>query len=462
MTHIYYADRKIPDSKAPSVHAGTSWIEDFGYVFWFLKVYMRFSLYRLVSWVPLSIREGIAGSLGQLFLFFSTSNRIKVKQSFHALYPSIKSSRQIRKLYLSHCAYMGKLFLDFLNGLPINIDLPVDQFITYENIHLLDRELAKKQGVIIPVAHLGQLVHALYALMKHPKKYTVATVIYTPHLVTYEYTNRNGFDHVYLYASTSYAKISPFLERHLKKNHIVVLFHDFGTKKQLRVPFWDEKFPYLLHTPQSVIKLHLETGASILPCLITPDNYINRSRITFLENQALMKLAQSLKNESPKPKPKVIHGALSTEINKMIYPTIRKYAHVWEQLPDFATSRISDSLIFPKLDTISDCMVIIIQKMKEIINHSYEPLRNDEQILSLIENLEEKFQLDISSKGFNSAEIQIEAPYSLDLSLMNTQDEFRVLIEFVDRNCFTVNGQLQRFDSWEEFKQMLFEIYYSQ
>ncbi|MHA1674915.1 MAG: LpxL/LpxP family acyltransferase [Promethearchaeota archaeon] len=461
MTHIYYADQKIHDSKAPPVNAGTSWIDSFGYIFWFLKVYMRFRLYRLVSWVPIFIREGIAGFLGQLFLFFSPSNRMKVEQSFLALYPSIKSSKQIGKLYSAHCAYMGKLFLDFLNGLPINIDLPVDQFISYENAHLLDRELAKKKGVIIPVTHLGQLVHALYALMKNPKKYTVATVIYTPHLVTYEYTNRNGFNHVYLYASTSYAKIAPFLERHLKQNHIVVLFHDFGTKKQLRVPFWDGKFPYLLHTPQSIIKLHLETGASILPCLNTPDNYINRSRITFLENRALMDLVQTLKNERPKPKLKVIHGALSTEINKMIYPTIRKYAHVWEQLPDFAIARTSDSLHISKVETINEILNIIIQKMKEIINQSYEPLRNDEQILSLIDNLEENLQMEISSKGLDSTAIKAEAPYSLDLSLMNTRDEFRVLIEFVDRNCFTVNNKLQKFDSWEKFKQMLLEIYYS-
>ncbi|MHA1610945.1 MAG: LpxL/LpxP family acyltransferase [Promethearchaeota archaeon] len=459
MTHIYFADRKIqvsdsPDS--PPVTAGTSWIESFGYIFWFLKAYMRFRIYRLVSWVPLSIREGIAGSLGQLFLLFSKSNRKKVELSFQALYPSIESFKQLRRLYSAHCSYMGKLFLDLLNGLPINIDLPVDQFITYRNWHLLDRELAKKQGVIIPVAHLGQLVHALYAFAKHPKKYTIATVIYTPHLVTYEYTNREGFDHVYLYASTSYGKISSFLEGHLKKNHIVVLFYDFGTKRQLRVPFWDGKFPYLLHTPQSIIKLYLKTGAPILPCLSTPDKYINRSSITFVENRALMNLAHSLKNESPK----IIHGALSTEINKMLYPIVRKYAHVWEQLPDFATSRVSDNLIIPKVDTINELLAIIIQKMKDIIDLSYEPRRNDDYILSSIGDLEEKLQRELSEKGMISREIEFTRSLPIDLSLMNSQDEFRVLIDFVDKNCFIVNDLQQKIDSWENFKQRLQKNYY--
>ncbi|TFH29052.1 MAG: hypothetical protein E4G98_04465 [Promethearchaeota archaeon] len=57
--------------------------------------------------------------------------------------------------------------------------------------------------------------------------------------------------------------------------------------------------------------------------------------------------------------------------------------------------------------------------------------------------------------------IEIGTPHLLDLSLMNALDEFRILIDYVDQNCFTANNPQHKFDSWEDFKQILFKNYYS-
>ncbi|MCF2138741.1 MAG: hypothetical protein K9W44_01635 [Candidatus Lokiarchaeota archaeon] len=462
MTHIFYADRKFEreikrknvneKENLPPVHAGTSWIDSLGYVFWFLKQWMRLRLYLLFNLFPLPLREGIAGALGQLFLYFSKTNRNKVLSAFHVLYPKVKSRSILHRLYFAHCAYMGKLFFDFMNGLPKNIDLSLKNFISFKNLNLLFRELEKGKGVIIPTTHLGQLVHSVYAIMKLPQKIPVATVIYTPHLITYQYTNRIGYDHVYLYASTSFVKISHHLERHLRKNHIVVLYFDFGTKKQLRVPFYFGKYPYLLHTPQSCVSLYLKTGASILPCINQPDHYIHYSRLIFCENQNLMKIAAELQD---KPK-KIIHGKLSMEINRILYPTIIKYAHAWEEITDLATARLADELILPQHLNGYQNSELILEKMKSIIKNSYEPNRNDELIfekLDILQNTIKKYRKNLENLD--------SYPKTINLSWMNSFDEFRILMQeliSITKNCGETDLKSQIDDQWQD---LILEFYSS-
>lgn len=443
MTKIFYADQKTQEkqtknssisseSQNPSesrpVHAGTSWIDAMGYVFWFLRQWMRFRFYRSYNLIPLPLREGIAGALGQLFLGFSKINRLKVETAFQVLYPHLQSRKIIKRLYFAHCAYMGKLYFDFLSGLPKNVDLPVSQFIKFENLEILKRELGRNKGVIIPTTHLGQLVHVILALAKLPEKIPVATVVYTPHLVTYQLSNREGFDHVYLYASTKFQKISKYLVDHLRRNHIVVLYFDFGTPRQLRVPMWPEKYPYLIHTPQSVINLHIKTGASILPCINTPNGYIFYSKLTFCENKSLMEISAEIKDHPPK----IIHGQLSMEINRLLYPTICRFAHTWEEIPDLATSRLADELIIPEGCSLTQCLELIVEKLRDIISNSYEPRRNDSWILKSCERSEDLIKH--YHKLLNQAQIRVQTAEKTNLSWMNTLNECKILTRLMFKN----------------------------
>lgn len=439
MTKIYYADRKFElkktqtdqtREKTPPIHAGTSWVDTWGYVFWFLERWIRYRLYVLYNLLPVYIQEGIAGALGQLFLGFSKPNRHKVEKSFQAIYLDSLGPSQLKRLYWAHCAYMGKLVFDFMNGLPKNVDRPVTDFIEYENFHLLDRELNKGKGVIIPLLHLGQLVHGIYAIGKHPNKYNLATVVYTPHLVTYKFTNREGFDNVFLYSSTSYKRISQYLEHHLKQNHIVLLYYDFGTKKQLRVPFWVGKYPYLLHTPQSIASLFLKTGASILPCISAPNQVINHSRVKFLDNSNLMAKAENHHLFTKKEN----HGRISTELNKLMYPYVCKYARVWEEIPDFATSRAADSLKIIHNYNIQDFTDIIFWKIQEIIEKSYEPSRDDNRILKIVE----EFKVQIKDVLISDDQT-LALPGRIDLSLKNSFQEIIYLLDQYTKNIPQVN-----------------------
>ncbi len=460
MTKVFYADRKkrsktdknSPDSaEFPPVHAGTSWIDSMGYVFWFLRKWMKLRLYVLFNLLPLPLREGIAGALGQIFLGFSKSNRFKVESAFRVLYPNIKLNQMLRRFYFAHCAYLGKLFFDFMNGLPKNIDLPIKQFIKFEHLDLLYRELEKRKGVIVPTTHLGQLVHVIYAFSKLPERIPVATVIYTPHLITYQFTNRVGYDHIFLYASTSFSKISKYLVNHLRQNHIVVIYYDFGTPRQLRVPMWPERFPYLINTPQSVVNLHRKTGASILPCLNTPDRYIHYSRLKFCENQSLMNISAKIRHQPVK----IIHGRLSLEINRIIYPTIERYAHVWEQIPDLATARLADELLIPEKCNLWKFMNLIIEKMRQIIMNSFELHRNDSMILETCEKMG-----NLLKKNKKSLLHIMQESKKINLSWMNTHDEFRILINellnSLSKQEFTELNQSMK-SLWQELDRTFYD-----
>ncbi|UYP46674.1 hypothetical protein NEF87_002959 [Candidatus Lokiarchaeum ossiferum] len=421
MAHVMYFDQKKHPKSA--INAGTNWAESVGYVFWFLKRWIRYRMYLLIRWIPLTIQEGIAGVLGQLFLGFSRKNQIKVQQSFNALYKHRLSTKRLKHLYRAHCSYMGKLVIDFMNGLPLRIDQDVSEFITFKHLDRLDSALKQGKGAIIPCLHLGQLVHLLYALAKHPTGYTIATIFFAPNIVTYEFTNRTWATNTYLYASTKYSRVAPYLQAHLAQNHLVILFHDYGTRHQMRVPFCQGVYPYLIHTPQSVVKLHKDTGAPIIPCINTPAGVVGKTSLNFLDNSSLVNISQKYQNKSKKE----FHGRMSTELNRLMNPSLRKFSHVWEEITDFATTRIADQLIVPPMINLQELILLVAKKSHQILEKSYEPGRDDASIHEL---LQEMF-LKIRSSLTVPETILVQASETIDLSQMNALSEIQTLCSYV-------------------------------
>lgn len=417
---MYFDQKNNPKS---AINAGTNWAESVGYVFWFLKKWIRYRMYLLVRWIPLAIQEGIAGVLGQLFLGFSRKNRAKVQQSFSALYKHSLSINQLKRLYWAHCSYMGKLVIDFMNGLPLRVDQDVSEFITFKHLDRLDKALEQGKGAIIPCLHLGQFAHLLYALAKHPTRYTIASIFFAPNIVTYEFTNRRWATNTFLYSSTKYSRVAPYLQAHLAQNNLVVLFQDFGTKRQMRVPFCQGIYPYLIHTPQSVVKLHRDTGAPIIPCINTPAGVIGKTSLNFLDNSSLMKISQKYQTTSKRE----YHGRMSTELNRLMTPSLRKFSHVWEEITDFATTRIADQLIIPRKTSLQDLIILIEEKSHQILEESYEPGRDDASIHKILQEI----FLEIRSSLVSPETILIHASETINLSQMNSLTEIQTLCSYM-------------------------------
>ena len=64
---------------------------------------------------------------------------------------------------------MGEFLVDTMFRLPLASDGPYETF--YEADHTpLKEALKENKGVIIPTAHIGQILHAPAALFQHPDK----------------------------------------------------------------------------------------------------------------------------------------------------------------------------------------------------------------------------------------------------------------------------------------------------
>ncbi len=381
MAHVFYADKH---PKKNSSDSDDRWANRMGFVFTFMEKWNQYRIYNAFNWIPLRIANGIGGIAGKIALKSSKSYEKKLKRSYYSLFPENANLQGFHKFRKAYSAYLGKLVFSFLGGLTTKNPPPIVEFASYQNLELLDRELLKGKGVIVPITHLGELTQVIWAILKHPKKYTVATVVYVPHMGIYKYANHPYYDNVYFYASTSFRLISKYLQQHLQQNHIVMIYYDFGHPNQFRAPFWHQKYPYLLYTPQSIIRLHQKTGASILPCINLPDEVIGKTILKFVENSDIMRLSEQLKAKSNHE----FYGALSMELNRTFAPYLKANAHVWEQFLDF-NIRISDSFKISANLSLIDLLDQIHLKLLSIIENSYEPGRPDEKIIEFLKKFEQ-------------------------------------------------------------------------
>ncbi|MHA1730242.1 MAG: hypothetical protein ACTSWY_16145, partial [Promethearchaeota archaeon] len=188
--------------------------------------------------------------------------------------------------------------------------------------------------------------------------------------------------------------------------------YNCNSKVFIRTPYCpSKKYSFLAPTPQSIIALHRATGSPILPVLSFPDGVIRRSRIKFLDNRSIMEVSR--KNwESPE---KVFHGIISIELNNTLHPYILKFIHCWEQLVRFGISIRKNHLEFPPVCSCREFLKRIQLKIKEILEGSFEPHRNDKQILQTINEHFPKILNELKNPG----DILRQNKTNIDLALMD-------------------------------------------
>ncbi len=420
MAHIYYADKKHLHSTYKKTGTGSgfrekkpeeSWGTKMGPLFKIINWIGKKRIYKPIRFVPFSLLNGFGHFVGRFAFGSSKSVQRKMKASFLALFPTIYPKR-LAKLIDAATKYMAMLFLDIMFRFPLTGDIPIKRFYKYKHTERLDKALLQGNGVIIPILHIGQFLHSPNMMVQYPhKKLKIGFVVSVANMAMYENANRKHFDNLYAFASTKFSKISPKIESLLKDNNAFVVYHDYSTKSQLRVPFIYGKFPYLIHTPQSYISLHKRTGAEILPAISHPDGVFGKTRLEFIDNKSIIETSKKFWETSNEE----FHGRLSTEINRVMYPYIRKYAHMWEEIMRLAVLRCADKIKFSKNCTIHKFLEEIQQKMLGVLDGSYEPDRPDNQLKILIN---EHFPLIINSLQ-NPDKILRPHKTFIDLSLMS-------------------------------------------
>jgi len=454
MAHIYYADKKFLRSDTKKTRkktssgesfrtkkASESWGTSMGPVFKVINWIGRKRIYKPIRFVPFSLLNGLGHLVGRFGFGTSKSVQRKMKASFNALYPGI-SGKRLHKLIDAATKYMAMLFLDIMFRFPLTGDISIKRFYKYKHTERLDEALQQGKGVIIPILHIGQFLHSPNMMVQYPyKKLKIGFVISISNMVMYENANRKHFDNLYAFASTKFSLISDKLESHLRGNNLFLTYHDYSTTKQLRTPFIHGKFPYLIHSTQSYIALHKKTGAVILPAISHPDGVFGKTKLEFLDNSSIMEISKKYWKESTEE----FHGRLSTELNRVMYPYIRKYAHVWEEIMRLSVMRCADKVEFPKNCTIHNFLEKIQQKMLSVLDGSYEPDRPDNQLKILISDY---FPPIIKKKKKPDNILQksdiILRPHKtfIDLSLMNGISELLKLCSVAQKEL-KLKGELQ-------------------
>ncbi|WP_371805046.1 LpxL/LpxP family acyltransferase [Candidatus Lokiarchaeum ossiferum] len=393
---------------------GQSWGDSLGPAYSFLRFYITKGIYRMFLYTPLHFFNSIGHFIGHFILGTSRKVKRRTKAGLRALHPNY-SEKSIRKLCDASSKYMGSLMMDIFFNFPLIVHRNGRKNISLKHFERFEAAIAQGKGVIITTPHVGQFFHANFGLVCHPNHYKVSTIGSIKNIPMYEYNNRERYDNFYIYGSTSFSFLAPHLTRDLKNNHSIVVYHDYASSSQLRAPCLHGKLPYLIHTPQSFISLHKKTGAVILPAICHPNGPIGRTTLEFLDNTAIM---QASKDYMDKPD-KEFHGHVSTEINKVVYNQVRRYAHIWEEIMKFTERRVADKINFPPNHTMKQFLEDVLQKMHSILDKSFEPDRKDAQLHAVIDEIAPKIVVSLQNPD------RILRPHKtfIDLSLMDGVSE---------------------------------------
>jgi lauroyl/myristoyl acyltransferase len=357
----------------------TGWYSQVGFLLRFLSWIQRYQVYRPFLRLPSWWNSFFSRFFGFMFLPKIPNIKENIYAALQTIRPTLKL-RRYKLLYLAIISNIAELFYYMMFILPGLSQKNIHKYVKFKNFDLLDKALAQNKGVIIPGLHIGNITHFIAGLVFNKKKIEIVVVaeftmirIFKNLIIRPE--NRN----VHLIGSRSFADVKDKILWHLKQNHIVFIFYDYTSRKQLRLPFL-KRLNFLKPTPQSVAALHLETGCLILPGISYPNKNMKYSIVELLDNTTIMEISKKNRTKNKKE----FYSMLSLAINEVLHPYIIKYIHMWEEIVNFGVKINSNYIHFSSKTTLINLIEIIHEKILEILENSYEPSRKDTEIVNII------------------------------------------------------------------------------
>jgi lauroyl/myristoyl acyltransferase len=325
------------------------------------------------------------------------------------LLPGLSDS-DYHKLSRHYFAFLAELMIDMMfNIVTIGIH-NWQQHIKVQGVEYLEAALSEKRGVLMPTLHIGEFFHLLaYLAFKTTatgsKQYEYVVIGTVENVSLFSFMtsqNRN----VFTITTRDYSEVKDKIIRHLKKNRIIILFHDFSKVTHLHTPFNCGPLNFLKPTPQSLISLHKETRAPIVPAVVLPQSYLNHSVVKFLDPTPIYMQLSSLNENDDRS----YHGEISIVLNKMLHPYLRRYPYQWEELASFGGWVRLHHIKVPKNTTWFQLICLMHEKMHELLKNSYSPNRNDEALHNLLDDTQQKIinSMESSSYFFKQNPVKIK------------------------------------------------------
>jgi lauroyl/myristoyl acyltransferase len=360
------------------------WRNSLNSTFIFTDFLVRYKLYRPFKHISPQIVNAIGMMFGSGLMFTMKGLKQRLHRTYKFMFPNASNYRRSR-MYRGEVGYMGQLLMDTVLRIPNVTPEDLSHYVSFHNIDRLDEALSHKKGVILTSVHMAQFFY-IFGIVYHQNHYPLVVVANLANAMLF--TNILGqkrLPNFWVIGARSFESIKGKIIKHLNQNHVVFLMHDMGKGTHLRTTFWPGKYDFPWHTPQSGIALHRELGSPILPVVSLPDGEIGKSKIMFLDPSPLQRVDAQLKSFTTPEEKKHYHGAMSLELNKILCPYLAKYLHMWEEINNFTSFRGTDELKIPKNTTLVQFVELIKKKIRQIIEGSWEPERDDVQILQEFE-----------------------------------------------------------------------------
>jgi KDO2-lipid IV(A) lauroyltransferase len=397
---------------------GGTWGRDLGPTFQIAAFVHRYHLYRPFKHIPARIPYVLGMLFGHAFVGTSAIIRPRLEKTFRLFFPHA-TERRIRQLRFATVTHMGQLLFQIMLRNPNITPNNLHHFVQFRHEERLKNALALGKGVIMPSVHTGDFILMLGSLVL--KGYPVAAVGNLQNITLFQHLiPRSDFGSLYVIGSTKFGEIKEQMAEHLQRNHIVFLMQDYANNQQLATPWSPGRYEFLIHTPQSWISLHHKYGSPIVPVINHPQGELGKIIVDFLDATPVIQLNQKLQNSSSKE----LHGRMSMALNHLLLPYILAYSHVWEEILNFLNARIGDVLLIPANTSLDALIPLVKAKCQSLIDHSYEPGREDGVILMDLEKTWAQLQQKIHdpTKSIGSKRLKI------DLGARSCMDRIKKLI----------------------------------
>ncbi len=346
---------------------------------------------------PLIFKKGFS-TLENAWKFLYSSNFLE------------KQNINLKRWALQLFSYFFDFFLEIMLFMPNHSPKNISRFIKMEGFEHIEAALQEKKGVLVPMIHLGEMYHPTSALLR--KTITIDNKIQKVEVVGIVSPENEFFlreivknvDNVYAIVTGKFSDLEKDIEKHLKQNRVVFILHDYFKKHQNRVPFifGKKKYDFLIPCPQLLSYFHYKHGIPVIPSNSFPQKDLTRSLVKFyppinmqeldplkeppLLKEEVLKLQQGLMSEREK------NSLLALKINQVLYPSALEYPYYWQMVYTLF-KRSQFRIQFENVTSYFDFYTILIHRLEQFMEKTYEPGRKEKEIFEILGKLSEEIEL---------------------------------------------------------------------
>jgi len=292
----------------------------------------------------------------------------------------------IKRLIYHNFIQMSLMFFDILFLLPhLNIYKDINKYFKFKGIHYLKKALKKGKGVVIVSAHTHNFLFLSVALALSGYKVNLLMETQSYYGILDEML-KSGMNIIttptksIIKNENIRRKLKNKLNKILQNNEILIILQDFGREHYSLMHF----FGNLCYTPIGAISLSLKHGSPIIPTFIKSNSNKHLFEINFEPPFEL------IKENLPNDRELILFNAY--RLNKYIERYIKRNFIHWHLLHAYHERKIYSIDINYRYKSLIDMILDRIEFFKELIMKSYEPGRDDEKIIGILDDVSLKIR----------------------------------------------------------------------